>query len=46
MEIVGYQEKYGGEVIELWFKCKLVVPSNNPRRDIERKIEVDRQAII
>ena len=29
MEIVGYQEKYGGEVIELWYKCKLVVPYPN-----------------
>ena len=41
MEIAEYREKYGGQVIELWFKCKLVVPSNNPRRDIERKAEVD-----
>ena len=31
MEIAEYQGKYGGEVIELWSKCKLVVPSNNPR---------------
>ena len=41
MEIAEYREQYGGQVIELWFKCKLVVPSNNPRRDIERKAEVD-----
>jgi len=41
MEIAEYREKYNAQVIELWFKCKLVVPSNNPRRDIERKVEVD-----
>jgi len=41
MEIAEYRQQYGGQVIELWFKCKLVVPSNNPRRDIERKVEVD-----
>jgi ribosomal protein S18 acetylase RimI-like enzyme len=46
MEIAEYREKYGGEVIELWFKCKLVVPSNNPRRDIERKVEVDRDLLL
>jgi ribosomal protein S18 acetylase RimI-like enzyme len=46
MEIAEYREKYGGEVIELWFKCKLVVTSNNPRRDIERKVEVDRDLFL
>lgn len=46
MEIAEYREKYGGEVIELWFKCKLVVPLNNPRRDIERKVEVDRDLLL
>lgn len=46
MEIEVYQEKYGVEVIALWFKCKLVVPSNNPHRDIERKVEVDRDLFL
>jgi len=46
MEIAEYREKYGGQVIELWFKCKLVVPLNNPRRDIERKVEVDRDLLL
>jgi len=46
MEIEEYREKYGVQVIELWLKCKLVVPSNNPRRDIERKIEVDRDLFL
>lgn len=46
MEIEEYREKYGGDVIELWLKCKLVVPSNNPHRDIERKVEVDRDLFL
>ena len=28
-------------VIEIWRKCDLVKPWNNPKRDIERKLEVD-----
>lgn len=46
MEISEYQEEHAGEVIELWFKCRLVVPSNNPLRDIERKVEVDRNLFL
>ena len=26
------------KVIDLWFECNLVVPWNNPKRDIERKL--------
>ena len=46
MEITEYQEKHAEAVIELWFKCRLVVPSNNPRRDIERKLKVDRDLFL
>ncbi|MBN2182797.1 MAG: GNAT family acetyltransferase [Sedimentisphaerales bacterium] len=28
-------------VIELWQKCGLVAPQNNPERDIERKLDVN-----
>ena len=28
-------------VIELWRKCDLIKPWNNPKRDIERKLKVD-----
>lgn len=28
-------------VVRLWFECDLIVPWNNPVRDIERKLEVD-----
>ena len=46
MEITECQEKDAGQVIELWLKCQLVVPSNNPRRDIERKLKVDRDLFL
>ena len=46
VEITECQEKDAGQVIELWLKCQLVVPSNNPRRDIERKLKVDRDLFL
>ncbi|MGD8946179.1 MAG: GNAT family acetyltransferase [Desulfobacterales bacterium] len=46
MEIVEYREKDAKEVIELWYKCNLVVPSNNPRADIDRKLMVDRELFL
>ncbi len=42
MEIREYQESDEKEVIELWFKCSLMIPGSNPKRDIERKLKVDR----
>ena len=29
------------DVIELWSKCGLVAPQNNPQRDIERKLRIN-----
>lgn len=29
------------KVIQLWIQCGLVVPHNNPKRDIERKMKVN-----
>jgi ribosomal protein S18 acetylase RimI-like enzyme len=46
MEIIEYREKDAQAVIELWFKCNLIVPSNNPRQDIERKLKVDRKLFL
>jgi ribosomal protein S18 acetylase RimI-like enzyme len=41
MDIRAFEEKYKGEVIELWRECNLVVPQNDPAKDIERKLKVD-----
>lgn len=36
-----YQEQDQRSVVELWRACSLVVPQNNPLRDIERKLKVN-----
>jgi len=46
VEIIEYREKDAEAVIELWFKCQLVVPSNNPKKDIERKLHKDRDLFL
>jgi ribosomal protein S18 acetylase RimI-like enzyme len=33
-------------VIKVWDECGLIVPQNNPRRDIERKLRVDPQCFL
>jgi ribosomal protein S18 acetylase RimI-like enzyme len=39
IEIVEYKPEYEKEVIELWERCELTRPWNNPERDIERKMK-------
>jgi ribosomal protein S18 acetylase RimI-like enzyme len=41
MEVVEYKPEYESAVIELWEKCELTRPWNNPGLDIERKIKVN-----
>ena len=41
MDIRAFEVKYRDEVIELWRECNLVVPQNDPAKDIERKLKVD-----
>jgi len=41
MEIRAYQESDLQAVILLWQECGLVVPQNNPKKDIARKLQVD-----
>ena len=36
-----YQSSDEQQVIDLWFACNLVVPWNNPKLDIERKLKVN-----
>jgi ribosomal protein S18 acetylase RimI-like enzyme len=40
MEIRAYQSTDETAVIDLWNRCGLVRPQNNPRADIQRKLEV------
>jgi ribosomal protein S18 acetylase RimI-like enzyme len=36
-----YQRQDEEAVIQLWLQCNLVVPQNNPKRDIKRKLQVN-----
>ena len=46
MKLRAYQEQDQSEVIELWTRCGLVVPQNNPVKDIQRKLQVDRDLFL
>jgi ribosomal protein S18 acetylase RimI-like enzyme len=41
MKIQPYAPQYQKEVIALWERCNLLVPTNNPTKDIERKMKVN-----
>ena len=36
---MNYDSKYQDAVVDLWRRCDLVVPQNDPIEDIQRKIE-------
>ncbi len=40
MDIQAFSEQYRGAVIALWQDCGLVVPWNDPSKDIDRKLQV------
>jgi ribosomal protein S18 acetylase RimI-like enzyme len=37
-EIVRYSSEYQDAIVDLWRKCSLVVPQNDPVEDIQRKL--------
>ena len=39
--IRSYRREDKRDVIDLWIQCNLVVPANNPEKDIERKLAVN-----
>ncbi|MAA65355.1 MAG: GNAT family acetyltransferase [Alteromonadaceae bacterium] len=41
MDIRGFQVEEQDQVVTLWRACGLVVPHNDPVKDIRRKLEVD-----
>jgi ribosomal protein S18 acetylase RimI-like enzyme len=41
MIIKPYSPEYETDLIELWRRCNLVRPANNPKLDIERKMKVN-----
>ena len=46
MVVREYIEADQEAVITLWQACGLTVPHNDPRRDIERKLQVDRDLFL
>jgi ribosomal protein S18 acetylase RimI-like enzyme len=46
VEIREYIETDEQQVIDLWMKCRLIVSSNNPMRDIQRKLRVGRDLFL
>lgn len=46
MEIRAYIDTDEQQVIDLWMKCHLVVSANNPKKDIHRKLKVDRDLFL
>jgi len=41
MNIRSFQEADRRAVIDLWGRCRLLVPHNDPERDIQRKLRVN-----
>jgi ribosomal protein S18 acetylase RimI-like enzyme len=41
MIIQPYKSEHESAVIELWRKCNLIRPQNDPKKDIERKLKVN-----
>ena len=39
--IRSYRPQDEAAVIDLWLQCNLVLPQNNPKRDIKRKLKVN-----
>ena len=39
--IRSYRREEKRDVIDLWINCNLIVPANNPEKDIERKLAVN-----
>ncbi len=46
MKIREYNEKDENEVVSLWKACGLVAPQNDPFKDIQRKLQADRDLFL
>ncbi len=46
MDVREYQKNNMAGVISLWDECGLVVPQNDPAKDIERKLKKDRDLFL
>ena len=46
LEIRAYRESDQDAVVELWRECGLVVPQNDPKKDICRKLSIQRELFL
>ena len=46
MQIRAYSEEDLNAVIALWRQCGLLTPQNDPAKDIERKLKIDRDLFL
>ncbi len=46
MDIFPYEINDEKEVIGLWDACGLITPNNDPQKDINRKLEIDRDLFL
>ncbi len=46
MQIRAYSEEDLNAVIALWRRCGLLTPQNDPAKDIERKLKIDRDLFL
>ena len=46
LEIRAYRESDQDAVVALWRECGLVVPWNDPRKDIHRKLRIQREMFL
>ena len=46
LQVRPFQEADSGPVVQLWTDCGLVKPWNDPHRDIERKLTVQRELFL
>jgi len=38
-QIIRYNSDYEKAIVELWEKCNLIVPQNDPREDAQKKVD-------
>jgi ribosomal protein S18 acetylase RimI-like enzyme len=44
--IVTYRSEFLNDVVDLWKKCNLVVPQNDPVEDIQKKVEFQPESFL
>ena len=46
IEIRSFEQEDEAPLIKLWERCELVVPWNDPSKDISRKVQLDPEGLL